>query len=41
MKSARFGRVHAVQYDTITNTIIGAADPDWEEVLKPTKIFSY
>ena len=34
MKSARFGRVHAVQYDTITNTIIGAADPDWEGSVK-------
>ncbi len=28
--SARFGRVHAVQYDTLSNTIIGSADPDWE-----------
>ncbi len=27
---ARFGRVHAVQYDTLSNTIIGSADPDWE-----------
>ena len=34
MKSARFGRIHAVQYDTITNTIIGAADPDWEGSVK-------
>ena len=34
MKSARFGRVHAVQYDTITNKIIGAAAPDWEGSVK-------
>ena len=27
---ARFGRVHAVQFDTLNNTIIGSADPDWE-----------
>ena len=34
MKSARFGRVHAVQYDTIKKIIIGAADPDWEGSVK-------
>ena len=27
---ARFGRVHAVQFDTLNNIIIGSADPDWE-----------
>lgn len=27
---ARFGRVHAVQFDPKTKTWIGAADPDWE-----------
>lgn len=27
---ARFGRVHAVQYDTDSQEWVGAADPDWE-----------
>ena len=27
---ARFGRVHAVQYDAQRKTWIGGADPDWE-----------
>lgn len=27
---ARFGRIHAVMYDTINQQIYGAADPDWE-----------
>ena len=26
----RFGRVHAVKYDTLSKSFIGAADPDWE-----------
>ena len=29
-EKARFGRVHAVALDTLTNSWIGAADPDWE-----------
>jgi gamma-glutamyltranspeptidase/glutathione hydrolase len=29
-EKARFGRVHAVSYDSITKTWTGAADPDWE-----------
>lgn len=29
-QKARFGRVHAVALDTLTNSWIGAADPDWE-----------
>ena len=27
---ARFGRVHAIAYDSINKSWIGAADPDWE-----------
>ena len=27
---ARFGRVHAIKYDEISEDFIGAADPDWE-----------
>lgn len=27
---ARFGRVHAVSYDSLNNSWNGAADPDWE-----------
>ena len=27
---ARFGRVHAIMFDTTTNELVGAADPDWE-----------
>ncbi len=27
---ARFGRVHAIKYDEISEIFIGAADPDWE-----------
>ena len=29
-EKARFGRVHAISYDSITKTWAGAADPDWE-----------
>ena len=29
-QKARFGRVHAAALDTLTNSWIGAADPDWE-----------
>ena len=29
-EKARFGRVHAISYDSITKTWTGAADPDWE-----------
>jgi len=29
-QKARFGRVHAVAYDSINKLWIGAADPDWE-----------
>ena len=29
-QKARFGRVHAVAYDSISNSWFGAADPDWE-----------
>ena len=29
-EKARFGRVHAVAYDSISKSWIGAADPDWE-----------
>ncbi len=29
-EKARFGRVHAVSFDSISNKWIGAADPDWE-----------
>jgi len=30
LTAGRFGRVHAVKYDTLTKSFIGAADPDWE-----------
>ena len=36
-EKARFGRIHAVALDTINNSWIGGADPDWEgsvEILK-------
>jgi len=29
-QKARFGRVHAIVYDPISHSWIGAADPDWE-----------
>tara|TARA_Y100000385_G_scaffold30206_2_gene28436 strand:+ start:3588 stop:5186 length:1599 start_codon:yes stop_codon:yes gene_type:complete len=29
-EKARFGRVHAIAYDSISKSWIGAADPDWE-----------
>jgi len=29
-RSGAFGRVHGIQFDPLTNTWIGAADPDWE-----------
>lgn len=29
-QKARFGRVHAVAFDSISNSWFGAADPDWE-----------
>ena len=29
-QKARFGRVHAIAYDSINKSWIGAADPDWE-----------
>ena len=29
-QKARFGRVHAIAFDSLTKTWIGAADPDWE-----------
>ena len=29
-EKARFGRVHAVAYDSLNQVWIGAADPDWE-----------
>ena len=29
-QKARFGRVHAIAYDSLANTWTGAADPDWE-----------
>ena len=33
-RSGAFGRVHGIQYDPLTNTWIGAADPDWEGVAR-------
>ena len=29
-EKARFGRVHAISYDSISNSWFGSADPDWE-----------
>lgn len=29
-EKARFGRVHAIAYDSISKSWVGAADPDWE-----------
>ena len=29
-EKARFGRIHAIAMDTINNSWIGEADPDWE-----------
>ena len=29
-QKARFGRVHAIAYDSINKSWLGAADPDWE-----------
>ena len=29
-QKARFGRVHAISYDSVAKTWVGAADPDWE-----------
>ena len=29
-QKARFGRVHAISYDSLANSWVGAADPDWE-----------
>jgi hypothetical protein len=29
-RAGAFGRVHGIQYDAVTQTWTGAADPDWE-----------
>ena len=29
-RTGAFGRIHGIQFDPETRTLIGAADPDWE-----------
>jgi hypothetical protein len=29
-RAGAFGRVHGIQIDPVTGTMLGAADPDWE-----------
>ncbi len=38
-QKARFGRVHAISYDSIAKTWVGAADPDWEGTVEYYSIY--
>ena len=38
-RTGAFGRVHGIQFDPVTKTWTGAADPDWEGTARgPTMV---